>query len=159
MAKEQSVGSKRRVVYISGCWDLFHVGHLWALQHARAMGDFLVVGCNTDEFMRSYKPAAPVCSYAQRRAILEALPCVDAIVSHSSIKDTTGFEEYGVNVRAFGPDYSDPYKNIVQAERTVAEREVLLETERAGIEVRHIPWAPEEISTTKIKEKVKCLTG
>lgn len=155
MAKEQSVGA--RVVYISGCWDLFHVGHLWALQHARAMGDFLVAGCNTDEYARSYRSSGPVIPYEQRRAILEALPCVDAVVPHSSTKDTTGFEEYGVSVRAFGPDYSDPYKNVVDEERTAAEREVLLETEQAGIEVRHIPWAPEEISTTKIKEKVKCL--
>ena len=150
MVKKQSVSPERRVVYLSGCWDLFHVGHLWALQHARAMGDFLVVGCNTDEFVQSYKPDGPVIPYEYRCIILRTLPYVDAVVPHSSFSDTTGFGEYGVNIRAIGPDFGG-----FEEQRRCIEEHLA-----NGIAVIQFPWRPGgKISTTIIKEKVKCLSG
>lgn len=136
-----------RVVYLSGCWDLFHAGHLWALEQADGMGDFLVIGVNTDEFVQSYKEG-PVIPYDQRVDIISAIEFVDAVVPHSSFLDTTGFEEYGVNIRAIGPDFGEQ-----------KEQGRCIEKHRAnGIEVIRFPWYPGgEISTTMIKEKVKCL--
>ena len=111
------------------------------------MGDFLVVGVNTDELIRSYKNG-PVIPYEQRVDIISAIEFVDAVVPHSSFLDTTGFEEYSVNVRAIGPDFGK------QAE----QRRCIEEHQANGIEVIRFPWYPRgEISTTIIKEKVKCL--
>jgi len=134
-------------VYISGCWDLLHVGHLWALEQARAMGDFLVVGVNTDDLILSYKGHLPTIPYHQRIAVISAIEFVDAVVKHSSLSDVTGFEEYGVSVRAIGPDYGEQEEH----------RRCIAEHRENGIEVIRFSWYPkEEISTTKIKEGIRC---
>ncbi len=149
MAKEQSKGATKRVVYISGCWDLFHIGHLWALEQARDMGDFLVVGVNTDELIRSYKNG-PVIPYEQRVDIISAIEFVDAVVPHSSFLDTTGFEKYGVNIRAIGPDFGK-----YEGQRRSLEKKL-----PGGARLIQFSWySGEEVSTTMIKEKVRCLTG
>lgn len=136
----------RRVVYISGCWDLIHVGHLWALEQARDMGGFLVVGVNTDELVLSYKGRLPTIPYQQRAAVISAMEFVDAVVPHSSLEDTIGFKEYGVNIRAIGPDYG----------KQEGQRRCIAEHKASGIEVIRFSWCPEEgISSTKIKEGIK----
>ena len=71
----------RRVVFTNGVFDLLHVGHLHYLQHARALGDALIVGLNSDESVRHVKGAGrPITPEAERAEILEALACVDGVV-------------------------------------------------------------------------------
>ena len=71
----------KRVVFTNGCFDLLHPGHVKLLEAARAHGDALVVGLNSDESVRTLKgPGRPVISEAERAEILAALECVDAVV-------------------------------------------------------------------------------
>ena len=71
----------RRVVFTNGCFDLIHPGHIRSLEQARAMGDILVVGLNSDASVRGLKgPARPVLSENDRAAILAALAAVDFVV-------------------------------------------------------------------------------
>lgn len=71
----------RRVVFTNGCFDLLHPGHIQLLEAARAMGDALVVGLNSDESVRSLKGASrPVIPQQERAEILANLECVDAVV-------------------------------------------------------------------------------
>jgi rfaE bifunctional protein nucleotidyltransferase chain/domain len=71
----------RRVVFTNGCFDLLHPGHIQLLEAARAMGDALVVGLNSDESVRSLKGASrPVIPEQERAEILANLECVDAVV-------------------------------------------------------------------------------
>ena len=71
----------RTVVFTNGVFDLLHVGHLRYLQQARAFGDALIVGLNSDRSVRANKgPSRPVTPEAERAEILEALACVDAVV-------------------------------------------------------------------------------
>jgi rfaE bifunctional protein nucleotidyltransferase chain/domain len=71
----------RTVVFTNGVFDLLHVGHLRYLQQARALGDALIVGLNSDQSVRANKgPSRPVTPEAERAEILEALACVDAVV-------------------------------------------------------------------------------
>ena len=73
--------SGRTVVFTNGVFDLLHVGHLRYLQQARALGDALIVGLNSDRSVRANKgPSRPVTPEAERAEILEALACVDAVV-------------------------------------------------------------------------------
>jgi D-beta-D-heptose 7-phosphate kinase/D-beta-D-heptose 1-phosphate adenosyltransferase len=71
----------RSVVFTNGVFDLLHVGHLRYLQAARALGDALIVGLNSDRSVRQVKgPARPITAEAERAEILEALTCVDGVV-------------------------------------------------------------------------------
>ncbi|HTE16745.1 MAG TPA: adenylyltransferase/cytidyltransferase family protein, partial [Armatimonadota bacterium] len=57
----------RRVVFTNGCFDLLHAGHLRYLQGARAAGDVLVVGVNSDAGVRRLKgPTRPLVSEDER---------------------------------------------------------------------------------------------
>lgn len=69
------------VVFTNGVFDLLHVGHLRYLQHARGLGDALLVGLNSDRSVRQIKgPDRPITIEAERAEVLEALACVDGVV-------------------------------------------------------------------------------
>jgi len=71
----------RTIVFTNGVFDLLHVGHLRYLQHARGLGDALIVGVNSDRSVRLIKgPDRPITSEAERAEVLAALTCVDAVV-------------------------------------------------------------------------------
>lgn len=69
------------VVFTNGVFDLLHPGHVDVLTAARAEGDMLVVGVNSDASVRRLKgPTRPVRGEAERAVLLAALECVDAVV-------------------------------------------------------------------------------
>lgn len=68
------------VVFTNGVFDLLHPGHVRYLQAARACGDALVVGVNSDRSVRANKgPSRPIVPEAERAELLAALACVDAV--------------------------------------------------------------------------------
>ncbi|HWP70370.1 MAG TPA: D-glycero-beta-D-manno-heptose 1-phosphate adenylyltransferase [Gemmatimonadaceae bacterium] len=70
-----------RVVFTNGVFDLLHPGHVDILSAARALGDALVVGVNTDDSVRRLKgPSRPVRNENDRAHVLAALEAVDAVV-------------------------------------------------------------------------------
>jgi len=78
-AREKRNG--KRVVFTNGCFDLLHPGHIRLLESARALGDFLIVGINSDAGVRSLKgPGRPVIPASERAEILASLECVDAVL-------------------------------------------------------------------------------
>ena len=61
------------IVFTNGVFDLLHVGHLRYLQQARALGDALLVGVNSDRSVRANKgPDRPITAEHERAEILEA---------------------------------------------------------------------------------------
>jgi rfaE bifunctional protein nucleotidyltransferase chain/domain len=71
----------RRVVLANGCFDLLHVGHVRYLQAARALGDVLIVGLNSDAAVRRLKgPGRPLMPAAERAELVSALAAVDHVV-------------------------------------------------------------------------------
>jgi D-beta-D-heptose 7-phosphate kinase/D-beta-D-heptose 1-phosphate adenosyltransferase len=71
----------KRVVFTNGVFDLLHPGHVRYLQAARAEGDALIVGINSDRSVRAIKgPERPITSEHERAEVLAALACVDAVV-------------------------------------------------------------------------------
>src|SRR5262245_41314715 len=71
-----------RTVFTNGCFDLLHAGHVALLEKARALGDCLVVGINTDASVRRLKgPARPLAPLADRLKMLAALEPVDYVTS------------------------------------------------------------------------------
>jgi len=71
----------KTVVFTNGVFDLLHPGHVRYLQRARAMGDLLIVGVNSDRSVRAIKgPSRPITSQDERAELIAALACVDAAV-------------------------------------------------------------------------------
>jgi rfaE bifunctional protein nucleotidyltransferase chain/domain len=70
----------RRIVFTNGVFDILHPGHVRYLQAARAHGDVLVVGLNSDASVRRNKgPSRPINVEQERAEVLAALACVDAV--------------------------------------------------------------------------------
>jgi rfaE bifunctional protein nucleotidyltransferase chain/domain len=70
----------RRIVFTNGVFDLLHPGHVRYLQAARAHGDLLIVGLNSDASVRRNKgPDRPINPEHERAEVLAALACVDAV--------------------------------------------------------------------------------
>ncbi len=73
--------SGKKIVFTNGVFDLLHPGHLRYLQHARALGDALFVGVNSDRSVRANKgPGRPITTEDERAEVLAALACVDGVV-------------------------------------------------------------------------------
>ena len=71
----------KTIVFTNGVFDLLHVGHLRYLQHARDLGDALLIGLNSDRCVRQIKgPERPITTESERAEVLEALGCVDGVV-------------------------------------------------------------------------------
>ncbi|MCA9270360.1 MAG: D-glycero-beta-D-manno-heptose 1-phosphate adenylyltransferase, partial [Planctomycetales bacterium] len=80
-AAEEHRRRGERVVFTNGCFDLLHVGHVTYLAQAKAMGDVLIVGINSDASVRQLKgPTRPVISEQDRAAMLAALAAVDYVI-------------------------------------------------------------------------------
>lgn len=77
---ERAQREGKTVVFTNGCFDILHIGHVRYLQDARALGDILVVGVNSDDSVRRLKgPDRPVVPEFERVEILSALECVDYV--------------------------------------------------------------------------------
>jgi rfaE bifunctional protein nucleotidyltransferase chain/domain len=86
-AQEAAVAARRvranggTVVFTNGVFDLLHLGHVRYLHEARALGDLLIVGLNSDASVRRIKgPDRPINAERERAEVLLALACVDGVV-------------------------------------------------------------------------------
>jgi rfaE bifunctional protein nucleotidyltransferase chain/domain len=77
----RQAAARRIVVFTNGCFDLLHAGHVHYLAWARAQGDALVVGLNSDDSVRALKGSErPFSRFEDRAAVLAALRSVDVVV-------------------------------------------------------------------------------
>jgi D-glycero-beta-D-manno-heptose 1-phosphate adenylyltransferase len=109
----------RTVVFANGCFDLIHVGHVRYLQHARQMGDLLIVAINADRSVRALKGAGrPFMNEADRAEILAALECVDFVVTFDEPDVRRLLDQLRPDIHAKGTDYTEatvPERDVVQA--------------------------------------------
>jgi D-glycero-beta-D-manno-heptose 1-phosphate adenylyltransferase len=133
----------RRIVFTNGCFDLLHPGHVGSLEQARALGDALIVGLNSDASVRELKGAGrPVLPERERAEILAALECVDAVVIFDEPTPREVIARLLPDVLVKGGDW--PGAQIVGRE----------EVEAAGGRVVSIPVVP-GYSTTEILRKIR----
>jgi len=131
------------LVFTNGCFDLLHPGHVEHLAQARALGDLLVVGLNSDDSVRRLKGAGrPLVAEADRAAALAGLGSVDAVIVFDEETPLELIEELLPDVLVKGGDYD--LDGIVG-------REVV---EQAGGDVRVLPFG-EGYSTTNILNRLK----
>jgi glycerol-3-phosphate cytidylyltransferase len=124
-------------VFTTGVFDLFHIGHLNFLRTAKQLGDFLVVGVNTDEFVISYKKRCPIIPYIYRKEIVQACRWVDLTVKAEDFLPIKYLIDLDINVLAVSSEWKT--KNLVSIEFA----------QQNGIEVKFIDYSS-FVSTTKI---------
>lgn len=132
----------KSVVFTNGCFDLLHVGHVTYLEAARACGDLLVVGLNSDLSVSTIKgEKRPIVAQAQRARVLAGLGAVDFVTIFDDPDPSALITALVPDVLAKGADWAED--DIIGGE-FVKER---------GGRVERITLAP-EISTTAIIEKI-----
>jgi rfaE bifunctional protein nucleotidyltransferase chain/domain len=100
-------GQGRRIVLANGCFDLLHVGHVRYLESARALGDVLFVGINSDAAVGRLKGAGrPVMPAGERAEILAALRAVDHVVVFDDDTADALVGRLRPHVHAKGTDYT-----------------------------------------------------
>jgi D-beta-D-heptose 7-phosphate kinase/D-beta-D-heptose 1-phosphate adenosyltransferase len=135
----------RRIVFTNGCFDILHRGHIAYLNRAKALGDVLIVGVNSDDSVRRLKGAArPVNGLDDRLHVLEALSCIDHVVPFAEDTPAELLRIVRPHVFAKGGDYT--LGSLPEAP-LVAE---------LGGNVQILPYV-EDRSTTGIIERVRVL--
>ena len=121
-----------------GTFDVLHYGHIRILQRAAACGRRLVVGLSTDELNMSKKGRTPVYPYEQRKAILEAIRCVDHVFPEESLEKKEEYcREHGAQLLVMGDDWAGKFDAV-------------------GVKVRYLERTP-AISTTQTIEACKSI--
>jgi rfaE bifunctional protein nucleotidyltransferase chain/domain len=130
------------VVFTNGCFDLLHRGHVAYLFAARALGDRLVVGINTDASVRRLKgPPRPLSAEADRAYVLAGLACVDAVTLFAEDTPAALIDALLPDVLVKGADY---------AAGAVVGRDVV---EANGGRLVLVPLVPGQ-STSSILERI-----
>ena len=97
----------RKIVFANGIFDLLHVGHIRYLQAARAEGDILVVGVNSDAGARKLKgEGRPILTERARAALVAGIAAVDYVVIFDEMDVKPLLRELRPDVHAKGTDYS-----------------------------------------------------
>ena len=133
----------QKLVFTNGVFDILHVGHVRYLQHARELGDALVVAINGDASARQLKgEGRPLTTENDRAEILAALACVDYVTVFDDLSPRSLIASLLPDVLVKGGDY--------KLDQIHGREEV----EAAGGRVVSLPFV-EGISTSKIIERLK----
>ena len=128
----------------NGCFDILHAGHVTYLAAARALGDALLVGLNSDASVRALKGAGrPVNPEQDRATVLAALAAVDGVSLFEEMDALRLLAEVKPDIYAKGGDYT--IDTINQPERQMVEG--------AGGKVVILPGVPGR-STTNVLAKI-----
>ncbi len=141
-----------RGVFTNGCFDLLHLGHVRYLQDARALGDFLVLGLNSDESVCRLKGAGrPLVPEQERAEILAALTCIDYVTIFTEPTASPLVDLLRPAIYVKGGDYAGASSEIDTTR--LPEAKIV---QAYGGSVRLIPYLPHH-STTELIAKIKQL--
>ncbi len=131
------------MVFTNGCFDLLHPGHVSYLQAARALGDALVVGLNSDASVGRLKgPFRPIVREGDRAAVLAALGSVEAVIVFDEDTPIRLLRQLKPAVYVKGGDYR--IEDLPEAEVAA----------KIGAEIKILPFEP-GYSTTALIEKIR----
>lgn len=144
LSKRQKLRDEgKKLVFSNGCFDIVHLGHIDYLEKARNLGDFLVLGLNTDKSVRQLKGEnRPVIDEQSRARLMAGLEFIDAVILFDDDTPEKLINAILPDILVKGDDYS--IKNIVGADVVMQH----------GGEVKTISLV-EGYSTSSIIEKIK----
>jgi rfaE bifunctional protein nucleotidyltransferase chain/domain len=121
----------KTVVWTNGCFDILHVGHVRSLRDAKALGDILVVGINSDASVRSIKgDSRPIVNQSDRAELIAALEMVDYVTIFDEPTPVVALSRLRPDIHCKGAEYAD-------GARPLPEREVVLSY---GGQIRFLPF-------------------
>ncbi|MDA4891512.1 MULTISPECIES: adenylyltransferase/cytidyltransferase family protein [Microbacterium] len=126
-----------RIGYAAGAFDLFHVGHLNLLRHARQQCDRLVAGVVSDEMLRQVKGIEPVIPTAERAEIVRHISFVDDVYVETAPDKMDAWRDVRFTHFFKGDDWRGTEKGL-RLEREFAE---------VGVEVVYFPYTAHTSST------------
>ncbi len=127
-------------VYAFVVGDLLHIGHLKALQQAKTLGDYLIVGVLTDDAVKTYK-RTPVIPFEERIELIANLKCVDMAIRQETLDPTDNLKRLQPDIVVHGNDWDENFPGA-EYMRSIGKRAV--RTKYYG-----------EKSTTKIIKTIK----
>jgi glycerol-3-phosphate cytidylyltransferase len=137
-----------RIGYTQGVFDMFHIGHLNLLNRAKEMCEFLVVGVNSDDLVKSYKNKIPVIAQAERKSIVENIKAVDECFIARTLDKTEIWKRVKFDAVFIGGDWKGN-ERWNQTERKLAE---------LGAKVVYLPYTDGISSTILKNEKINAIT-
>jgi glycerol-3-phosphate cytidylyltransferase len=137
-----------RVGYAGGAFDLFHIGHLNILKHARSACDYLIAGVVADDSLIQTKGSAPVVSLAERMEIVRHISFVDEVVAESELDKLATWRQVGFDVYFKGDDWKGTARGE-HLERMFAE---------VGVEVVYFPYTV-STSSSALRNALAVLNG
>lgn len=144
--RQQQREAGRKVVWTNGCFDIVHAGHVASLQAARALGDCLIVGLNSDRSVRGNKgPERPMNNQHDRAVLLAAMECVDRVLIFDDATPTQVLAALQPDVHCKGAEYAPPHGRPVPEAETV---------KAYGGTIAYLPLVP-GLSTTAILDRLR----
>ena len=137
-----------RIGYASGVYDLFHIGHLNLLRHARSRCDYLIAGVASPEMTERLKGTTPVVPLVERLEIVRSVRYVDDVVVDEHVHKADTWAEVGFNVFFKGDDWRGTEKGD-RLERDMA---------RINVEVVYLPYTA-TTSSTMLRRALTLLEG
>jgi rfaE bifunctional protein nucleotidyltransferase chain/domain len=135
----------KSVVWTNGCFDLVHTGHVRSLRDAKALGDILIVGINSDRTVRAIKgPGRPLTPDADRAELLAAFQAVDYVTIFDETDPIAALARLRPDIHCKGAEYAD-------GARPVPERDTVL---GYGGEICFLPFHP-GLSTSAIIDRIE----
>ena len=98
---------RKKIVFTNGCFDLLHVGHIRYLSQAKKLGDFLIIGLNSDRSVKKLKGKdRPINSFEDRATLLSALNSVDLVIKFEEQTPEDLIKDIVPDVLVKGGDYN-----------------------------------------------------
>jgi len=131
------MSAKRRVGYAAGAYDLFHIGHLNLLRHAKSECDYLIAGVVADEMLVMNKNMSPMVPLSERLEIVSHIDFVDEAYAETVPDKMDVWRALRFDVFFKGDDWRGTEKGL-RLEREFAE---------VGVEVVYFPYTMSTSST------------
>ena len=110
---------RKKIVFTNGCFDLLHVGHVRYLAQAKKLGDFLIIGLNSDSSVKELKGEdRPINSFEDRATLLSAIESVDSVIMFEEQTPENLIKDIVPDILVKGGDYNIEdivgYQTVVQ---------------------------------------------
>lgn len=99
-------------IYTSGCYDLFHFGHLNILKQSKELCDYLIVGVSTDELILKTKGKKPVIPYEERAKIISSIKYVDEVIPQEDKDKQKVVDLHKIDAISVGDDWKGKYPPV-----------------------------------------------